>query len=256
MPAWSLSSNYFVRHQPVAEAAEIMHAEEYENILMKRGGGELNPPPRDEQQPGLSANGQSLFLVLPTQVPQRHHGHPLYVQNHPSTGLPGSETGHGCGPVDTGTFGLPLSPTEVTDGRYGYRHLIRLFLFHVESLIASGMAKLPSTCMEEVAERLPAPDGLVISQARSIGGTESTRPLCYTGRPLLDVLAQAARGGLLNVSERSYPEQTGWRSKRISISDFPRGSIAASKAKTNTLAEWRTKRIRTVIGSCRRSEAA
>ncbi|KAM3539303.1 hypothetical protein ARSEF1564_007799 [Beauveria bassiana] len=67
---------------------------------------------------------------------------PLYMQNHPSTGLPGSETGHGCGPVDTGTFGLPLSPTRVTDGRYGYRRLIRLFLFHVESLIVSGMAKL------------------------------------------------------------------------------------------------------------------
>ncbi|EJP64866.1 uncharacterized protein BBA_06041 [Beauveria bassiana ARSEF 2860] len=99
----------------------------------------------------------------------------------------------------------------------------------------------------------------------------------FNSRPLLDVLAQAARGGLSDVSERIYPEQNGLaqqtgfvgpsmrlhhlkryslRNKMIEISDFPRGSIAASRAKTNTLAEWRTKRIRTVIGSGRRSEAA
>ncbi|KAM3550928.1 hypothetical protein MY1884_008000 [Beauveria asiatica] len=221
MPAWSLSSNFLVGH----------------------------------------ANGQSLFLVLPKQVPQRHYDHPLDVQSHPSTGLLGSETGTNVALWTPALSVLPLSATGVMDG-------LRL---------SASDSSIP--LMSKVNGKWDG-QSCITPYGRS-GGTELDSGNFVTGYPFLDVWRKKQGVACRMCPSAAILSKRAGAAKRVSVlcsskkpasvqayvqSDrpkkqndsnfrFPHGSIAASK-QTNTLAHGATKRIRIVIGSGRRSEAA
>ncbi|KAM3447628.1 hypothetical protein MY3296_008568 [Beauveria thailandica] len=144
--------------------------------------------------------------------------------SHPSTGLLGSETGTNVALWTPALSVLPLSPTGVMDG-------LRLSASDSSIPLMSKVNGYP-----------------FLDVWRKKQGVACR--MC----PSAAILSKRA-GAAKRVCVQAYVQSDTPKKQNDSNFRFPHGSIAASK-QTNTLAHGATKRIRIVIGSGRRSEAA